>query len=220
MGDDLAFSSRVLSFIDSENSLEESEVPAEERTDFKKWKRISELLVDYFISSRETLASSKFPEIEQLLQAAPEAMEHFLDVRFTRDLVQEAPRFVERLMKLSRLAATTPASNVTNAYMREAVRTYAAGLPLASVALCRAALEQSLKEGMGYQSTRTFVTMNDLLDEAESANVIRDTAIRLMAREVANLADDVLHETPTSLSVAYETLVKLRGVLQHIYADD
>ena len=39
MGDDLAFSSRVLSFIDSENSLEESEVPAEERTDFKKWEK-------------------------------------------------------------------------------------------------------------------------------------------------------------------------------------
>ena len=92
------------------------------------------------------------------------------------------------------------------------------GLPQASVALSRAALEQALKEGIGYQSTRTFVEMNDLLDEAETARVI-DRTVRKMAREVADDADEVLHEKPTNLVKAYDVLVKLRGVLKHVYAE-
>ena len=73
---------------------------------------------------------------------------------------------------------------------------------------------------MGYQSTRTFVTMNDLLDEAESANVIRDTAIRLMAREVANSAADVSMKINKPVGGIRDACEALRGVLQHIYADD
>jgi hypothetical protein len=213
-------SSRVLGFIDSVDSLDESEVSAEERAFLEKGRKISELLVKYFVSTRETVANSKFLEIEQLFQLGHESLAVFLDDRFTRDLVRGVPEYVDRLMKLSRLEGSTPASKVTNVYMREAVRTYVAGLPLASVALCRAALEQALKEGIGYQSTGTFVAMNDLLDEAESANVIRDKTIRCMAREVADRADEVLHEQPTTLSVAFDTLVKLRGVLQHVYEDE
>jgi len=101
-------------------------------------------------------------------------------------------------------------------YLREAVRTYILGLPQASVALSRAALEQALKENIGYQGTGTFVRMNDLLDEAEGAQII-DQTVRRMARDIADQADDVLHEKPTSLAYAYEVLIKLRGVLQHVY---
>jgi hypothetical protein len=61
--------------------------------------------------------------------------------------------------------------------------------------------------------------MNFLLDEAEGARVI-DNTIRKMARKIADEADDVLHEKPTSLSKAYEVLIMLRGILQHVYAVD
>jgi hypothetical protein len=64
------------------------------------------------------------------------------------------------LMKLSHLQAQEVPSQVTNTYVQEAVRTYILGLPLASVALSRAAMEQALKEGLGYQGTRVFVEMN------------------------------------------------------------
>jgi hypothetical protein len=58
--------------------------------------------------------------------------------------------------------------------------------------------------------------MNDLLDEAEGAQII-DQTVRQMARDIADKADDVLHEKPTSLANASEVLIKLRGVLQHVY---
>jgi hypothetical protein len=72
---------------------------------------------------------------------------------------------------------------------------------------------------LGYQGTGTFVEMNNLLEEAEGAQVI-DKTIRRLARRIADEADDVLHERPTSLDKAYDVLVMLRGVLQHVYNDD
>jgi hypothetical protein len=121
-------------------------------------------------------------------------------------------------MQLSRLVASRVPSKIANCYLQEGVRTYILGLPQASVALCRAALEQSLKGNLGYQGACTFVEMNNLLNEAEGAHVI-DRTIRRMARKIADEADDVLHEKPTSLAKAYKVLV-IRGILQHLYAED
>jgi len=61
------------------------------------------------------------------------------------------------------------------------------------------------------------VKMDNLLDEAETAGVI-DHLIRKCARKVADEADDVLHERLLTLSQAYDVLVRLRSVLQHVYA--
>lgn len=107
-------------------------------------------------------------------------------------------------------------SNVTNGYLREAVNTYTLGLPQASVARSRAPLEQALKEGIGYKFS-TFIKMNNLLDEAESADVI-DNAHRYLARQIADAADDVLYEKPTTLSKSLDVLTRLRGILQFIYS--
>jgi hypothetical protein len=178
-----------------------------------------EIIVDDLIASRETLTDNKLAVIEKLVETTPELIKNFLDERFTKDVVDGVPGYVKRTMQLSRLEGSRVPSKVTNGYLREAVRTYILGLPLASVALSRAALEQALKENIGYQSTRTFVEMNFLLDEAEGARVI-DNTIRKMARKIADEADDVLHEKPTSLSKAYEVLIMLRGILQHVYAVD
>jgi len=48
-------------------------------------------------------------------------------------------------MELSRLEGSRIPSSVTNGYLREAVRTYILGLPQASIALCRAALNRPSK---------------------------------------------------------------------------
>jgi len=65
--------------------------------------------------------------------------------------VDAVPGYVSRIMQLSRLEGTMIPSDITNGYMREAARTYIYGLPLATVALSRAALEQALKEKLGKQ---------------------------------------------------------------------
>jgi hypothetical protein len=188
----------------------------EELAEYVELRRVIKLIVDDLITSRETITGSKLSGIEKLVQTFPELIERVLDERFTRDVIDAVSGYVQRTMELSRLEGSRVPSKLTNGYLQEAVRTYILGLPQASVALSRAALEQALKENIGYQGTGTFVRMNDLLDEAEAAHII-DQTVRQMAREIADKADDVLHEKPTSLVNASEVLIKLRGVLQHVY---
>ena len=215
---DPTLSEQVQSYIHTLDWESDHDLPPEEHEEAQQNRRLVQVMVDDIIASRETVGENKLAAIEKLVDAAPELIEHFLDDRFTRDLMDAVPGYVERTMELSRLQASRVASQVTNAYLREAVRTYVLGLPQASVALSRAALEQALKENLGYQGQRIYVEMNDLLEEAETAGVI-EKMLRRMARKVAQEADDVLHEKPTSITKASEVLLLLRGVLQHIYSE-
>ena len=224
----------VQDYIDTLAPENDDDLTPEELAESKQTRKMFGVIVRDLISSRETLTDGKLrgkvpgvPGVnaelsivsEKLLELAPEMIRYFLDEHFTRDLIGAVSGYVERTMQLSRLVASRVPSKITNCYLQEGIRTYILGLPQASVALCRAALEQSLKENLGYQGTRTFVEMNDLLNEAEGAHVINRT-IRRMARKIADEADDVLHEKPTSLAKAYEVLVMLRRILQHLYAED
>ncbi len=215
-------SEEVQSFIEAHDWGKEHDIPPEEREEAKKAKTIVKFIVDDIIASRESLLENRLAVIEKFVLAEPELVKYFLDERFTQDVIDAVSGYVSRTMELSRLEGSRTPSKTTNSYLREAVRTYIFGFPQASVALCRAALEQALKESLGYQSSGTFLPMNQLLDEAENdpevAPVI-DKYVRQMARKIANAADLVLHEKPTDLATAYEVLLLLRSVLQHIYAE-
>jgi hypothetical protein len=175
------------------------------------------VVVDDLIASRETVADNKLASIEKLVQSKPEMIESFLDERFTRKFVEGVPGNVSRFLKLSRMEALTIPSPTTNGYLREAVQTYVFGLPQASVALSRAALEQALKEKLGMQRSGDFIKFQDLLKEARKCNIL-DGVMEKCARSVANAGDDVMHDRPTDLPKALEVLDKLRGVLRHVYS--
>jgi len=214
---DPTLSEEVQSYIAGRDWETDHDIPLEERSEARKNRRLVQAIVEAVVRSREMIADKKLEAVEVLVAASPDLIAYFLDY-FTREVINAVPGYVERMLQLSAMKAERLPSTVTNGYLKEAVRTYVLGLPQASVALCRAALEQALKEGIGYKSSCTPVEMNDLLDEAETAGVI-DKTIRKMAREVATSANHVLHEKPTTLATAYEVLVKLRGILHHVYAE-
>ncbi len=213
----MRLSARVRIFIDSFYDSLKSGLPPDERMEEEIAQEMFEHLADDIVSSREMMTASWSAVVEKQFGAAPDFIEDILDERFTANVVREVPGYVKRTLQFSRLTDCHPPSEMTNSYLREAIRTYIFGLAQASVALSRAALEQALKENLGYQGTSTFIEMNKLLDEAEGAQII-DKTIRQMAREIANQADDVLHAKPTELPKAFEVLLKLRGVLEHVYA--
>ncbi len=215
---DLTLSQQVQSFIDTLESEGHREIPHTEREEAEKAEDTARLIVDFVVASRESAVGTKLEAIETLVQEIPEVIEALLDKKFTRELVESVPGYVSRTLKLSRLQSARTPSKTTNAYVREAVRTYIFGFAQASIALSRAALEQALKEELGNQGKKLFLTMNDLLDEAEGAKVI-DSVIRTAAREIATEGDRVLHERPADIDAAYEVLVKLKGVLQHVYGE-
>ena len=218
MTQDSTLSEEVQTFIDTLDSEGKQDTPLEDREEAKRAENVVDLLVDDIIASRESLIENRLAVIDKFDVAYPELVRHFLDERFTRDVINSVRGYVSRTMELSRLEGSRTPSEMTNSYLREAVRTYIFGFPQASIALSRAALEQSLKEELGHQGKRIFLDMNNLLDEAEGGGVI-DGVIRKTARKLASEADAVLHERPADLAKAYDVLLMLRGILQHVYAD-
>ncbi len=212
---ELMLSEKVKAFIETVDH--DFRLTKQERAESARARELINVIVDHLVKARETIMDNKLDFLEKCIENEREIIEEFLDERYTRDVIDEVSGYVQRTLELSQMKCATIPSKITNGYLREAVRTYILGLPQASVALSRAAVEQALKEGMGYQSTRTFVAMNDLLVEAQTGGVI-DKAHQQLAREVADAADDVLHEKPTTLSNALDVLVKMRGVLQFIYS--
>jgi len=198
--------------LDEEDAREGSRgLSAQEREGQAGARALVEATVDDIIASRETITDNQLAFLENRLQSEPDLLEALLDDRFTRDVIANVSGYVSRTLRLSRLEASRIPSKATNVYVREAMRTYILGLPQASVALSRAALEQALKEILGYQGEQgTRKRMNDLLEEAERAGVV-DSVIRGTARELANEGNEVLHEKPTSLAKAYDVLVNAQG---------
>lgn len=215
MDSELTLSEKVRAFIETVDH--DFRLTEQEKAESARARELINSIVDHLVKARETIMDNKLEFLEKCVENGPEIIEEFLDEQFTRDVIDEVSGYVRRTLELSQMKCATIPSKITNGYLREAVRTYILGLPQASVALSRAALEQALKEGIGYQSTNTFVKMNDLLMEASTAGVI-DKANGQLAREVADAADDVLHEKPTTLSNALDVLVKMRGVLIYIYS--
>jgi predicted translin family RNA/ssDNA-binding protein len=217
MTQEATLSQQVRGFLDTLDWEDDHDSSPEEREEMVKIRATVKVIVDDLIASRETLTDNRLKAIEKLVAEMPDAFKGFLDDRYTRKVIDAIPGYVRRTMELSRLEGSRIPSKITNGYLEEAVRTYIFGFPQASIALSRAALEQALKEELGHQCVKTFLDMNSLLDEAEGLGTI-DGVIRKTARKIASEADAVLHEKPADPAKAYEVLVMLRGVLQHIYA--
>lgn len=222
MANDLTLSQQVQSYIevlDWEVERDLSGLSPEEREEAVRARKIVEVIVSEVIKSRETLTENPIKGIEKLIRSDPDLIESCLDDRFTREVIDAISGYVARTLQLSQMEAASTPSKVTNTYIREATRTYILGFPQASIALCRAALEQGLKERLGFQLTGTYIKFQDLLDEARRWHLL-DGVIERIARDIANDADDVLHERPTDILKARDVLDKLRGVLQHIYSTE
>lgn len=209
----------VQTFIEAEDSENTLQLSPEERLENEQTSKKVAVIVDDIITSRETITDGKLAAIEKLVEGAPELIKDLLDDHFTRDLIGKVSGYVNRTLQLSRVQSSGQPSSITNGYLREAVRTYILGLPQASVALSRAALEQALKEQLALQLSGEFIKFQDLLKEAKKWNIL-DSTMELCAREVANAGDEVMHERPTTLPAALEVLDKLRGLLQHIYSTE
>lgn len=217
MSRDLTLSERVQSFIETEDWENTHDLSPEKRNEQERALKFIKLLVDDIVISRETIVDSKLAIFEELVKYNPEYIKELLNDRFTRDLIDNVRGYVDRTLQLSRLQASGKPSSITNGYLREAVRTYVLGLPQASVALSRAALEQALKEKLARQLSGDFIAFQDLLKDARKWNIL-DRTMEMCARDIANAGDEVMHEKPTTLPRALEVLDQLRGILRHVYS--
>ena len=213
----MSFSQDIQSHI--KNLDDPSDLSPLEQQEIVKAQKIAEVIATKVIRSRETISEVQSKGIENMVRSDPGLIAGCLDEFFTREVIKAVPAYVERTLQWSQMEAALTPSTATNTYFREATRTYILGLPQASIALCRAALEQGLKERLGWQQSGEFVKFQDLLKEARRWHLL-DGVTERTARYVANAADNVLHEKPTDISKARDVLDQLRGVLQHIYSTE
>src|ERR1035441_1125494 len=106
------------------------------------------------------------------MEAGPSGAGYRISPQTTRRILDEVSGMVRRIIKLSRLDAPKQPSNATSIYVQEAARAYIYGLAQTSVAMGRAALEQSLKEQLARQGKGDFITFQELVDEAVKWKII------------------------------------------------
>jgi hypothetical protein len=92
----------------------------------------------------------------------------WLNDYFSIHQLREVNALERRTLRLAGLTAKFPASPQTNRYIREATHAYIKGLPLASVAMSRAALEQGLRDRLGLQKTEERRSFDDLVKKQKN----------------------------------------------------
>lgn len=181
-------------------------------------RRIFRKIADQILKSREGYTEGDWNALERIaIELDRDSIEEQLDEILTRRMLGDMKKMVKRFGNLSRLETMTAPSETTAIYLKEAVRTYVNGLPQASAAMSRAALEQALKEKPGVQGKSVFIKFQDLVTRAKDHKIL-DSLAEKQARNAAEMANDVLHRNVTDSPGALNILIEVRGVLQHVYS--
>ncbi len=205
---------RQIQDIDTDTEEWEGWIDPEEKQAYEALRQLRIKAVEGFLPAKLT---------EVLLAVSPktrELTEWGLDDTYSRVLVSEIPRIVERALKLAPVWTTREPSKPAEIYLREGTRAFLLGLFQATVALCRSAFEQGLKDRLRSQLA--------VLAEADELSVLLKTAEMLWPRilepdliqlghEVRNAGNNVLHGTPCNEQAAFDCLIKVRKILGGLY---
>jgi hypothetical protein len=213
MAQPLRLSGEVLEFIDDLDRSFVEQYPDDGAFLLKR----SNLIAEVFRLSRQVLTDNFISVVEDHAVEFPESVTADLDSLYVRELVAAVPEYVERTIALSHLSAGRKPPKRMNKYLGEAVRAYILGLPLASIAISRAALEQGINDCL--TSTPEDAAFSAKIDQIVEALGI-DESIGRTAKQVVRKCNSVIHEGPVGLPVAFEILVKVRIVLEALYSTD
>lgn len=184
-------------------------------------KREGELVV----REREGFSSPFGAEVEALIeQQGADYLDEFSARTYIGQLRGLLPNVIKRAraLRLLSVLSTVPADLQT--YMVEASRCYLYGHFLASLVLCRSAIEFAVKERLREKlDDRSASEVDDLplaglLREARERGLL-DDARRKLADEIRELAVSAVHHKE-KLPIAEEckdAFIKTRGILEHLY---
>ena len=139
-----------------------------------------------------------------------------MDYQFSRDLLKQIPKYVERFLELDELWGTRQPSRRVASLLREATRCYVFGFWQASIALSRAAIEEALRERVVKLTNQPTHKLGQLIDMAQRVGLLDHDHI-MMANAVKRFGDEVLHGTETWSGNAKEAVISARGVLEHLH---
>lgn len=153
---------------------------------------------------------------EFLSMCVPEAVEEWLDEYFIREMIRKVPKMVERTMRLSNLGVEKAPPEQLNLYLQEASKCFVLGLPQASIALCRAALEQGIRERLKEVGVSPAGELSELIEMAARSKVLSGASLQL-ANEVRRAGNRALHYGSSTDKNASDVLLKVRLVLVDLF---
>jgi len=209
----LRSSSEVLDFLDDLNKSFIEQYPDEGLEMIERGRFIAERVK----ISREEFSDDIIPALEELSKRHPNLFEGDLDRLYVREVVTAVPGYVSRTLQLSGLTPGRKPKDAVSKYLAEAVRCYIFGFPLASIALSRAVLEQALKECAIQVPTDRYLSA--WIDQVAEERNLDDATVEL-AKSVERTGNQILHQRPLGLSVAFDALINVRKFLEALYASD
>lgn len=173
--------------------------------------------------TREGFGTASDDYMEQRVQRAqPESLRMILEKKYARDLIKLFPKIVNRadsdLRRL--LRSSVEPSDLVKRYVNEAMRCYIYGQFLASLLVCRAAIETSLEDRLPATAVQNIQKdkLLTLIAMARSEGLL-DEALQGWAHEVRILANDAAHpEYLVSENECRLSLQKTRGILEYLYS--
>jgi hypothetical protein len=183
--------------------------------DVPEMRAMLHVLQTMVLESYESVSLLEREGAVHILREQPESCAYLLDDYFSRLVVGRVPDMVRRTMRFDPIAATTPPAPAVNVCLREAVRSFLFGLFQAAVALARAALERALRERIPYASVNNW-QLEDLIRAAATFRALEPSAVQF-ATDVRLAGNTVLHGEQCSETLAFDVLVKARGVLEALY---
>jgi hypothetical protein len=193
------------------------DLPAEEVKEQAETDSFMEELTNVIISCRETLTANDLAHLDSVVRDHRSVVDKFLDRHYTLRQLAQVPSLVDRTIRLSHLRAKDTPSAQTNRYLGEASRAFIMGLPLASVAMSRSALEQAIKERMGEQAKRKHSWFEALVDDAVAREIISQTS-GVAAKGLAQRCNRAIHHRPVrDEEEAFEILTAVRSILEEIF---
>jgi hypothetical protein len=170
-----------------------------------------ERLTAWLLESREVFPSSDLSSVEALVRSTfPDFLNLQFDDYYTRKLLRRVQGMVKRSLQLERLPHNVDVPAGAATLLQEATRTWVFGFPHASICLCRAALEDSLR-----RHGDTWCA-DDLKQSIENCRRTRrlDDANCQMAHYVRRSANAVLHRGQVlGIDEASNVLAAARAVI-------
>src|SRR5437016_2706706 len=174
--DDPLLSQELAAYLDNLDWERNRHRSEDERKQARQAGAIIRLLTKNLVASREKFLEQLPIELEKLVSEDGD-IKYFLDSYYTRQQLDAIAGMVRRTQELSRLKSLSVPSEQTQIYVREATRAYVYNLGQACAILCRAALEQALKE---------HIQGKDLKEMVKKAH-----NQRILDQTTSGLADDI-----------------------------
>jgi hypothetical protein len=196
-----------------------TDAPPEQREVMRQFSLYLGRFVDEILQSKEELTALAKSRLDLLVHTFRDSLPDLLDTEYTRRFLGMVPGCVDRTLLLVSLEAKYKPSAQTNQYIREATKAYVLGLPLASVAMSRAALEQALRDRLALQQTDERKTFDELVKDAQRWNLVSDGP-RPSIREVNKRCNEVMHQKPVNKEEALELLGAARSEIERLFSTD